>query len=84
MEIAQDYDADDGYFDGILGAVIAAVVLVLLCLAVVLIRYVCRHKGSYRTDEAKGTEFGETVDAALRGDPALRDAAEQGKKEYFI
>ncbi|CAL8320600.1 unnamed protein product [Merluccius merluccius] len=68
----------------VIGAVIAAVVLVLLCLAVVLIRYVCRHKGSYRTDEAKGTEFGETVDTALRGDPALRDATEQGKKEYFI
>ncbi|KAG7266262.1 hypothetical protein CRUP_017525, partial [Coryphaenoides rupestris] len=80
------YGVDDGYFDGILGAVMVAVALVLACLAAaVLIRYACRHKGSYRTNEAKGTEFAETADVALRGDPALRDATtDQGEKEYFI
>uniref|UniRef100_A0AAZ3QU97 Glycophorin C (Gerbich blood group) n=1 Tax=Oncorhynchus tshawytscha TaxID=74940 RepID=A0AAZ3QU97_ONCTS len=77
-------DVDDGYFDAILGAVIAAVVLVLLCLAVVVIRYMYRHKGTYHTNEAKGTEFAETADAALRGDPALQDAMDESKKEYFI
>ncbi|XP_029490959.1 glycophorin-C-like isoform X4 [Oncorhynchus nerka] len=65
-------------------AVIAAVVLVLLCLAVVVIRYMYRHKGTYHTNEAKGTEFAETADAALRGDPALQDAMDESKKEYFI
>ncbi|XP_019910558.1 glycophorin-C isoform X1 [Esox lucius] len=75
---------DDGYFDAILGAVIAAVVLVLLCLAVVVIRYMYRYKGTYHTNEAKGTEFAETADAALRGDPALQDAMDESKKEYFI
>uniref|UniRef100_A0A4W5Q1Z1 Glycophorin C (Gerbich blood group) n=1 Tax=Hucho hucho TaxID=62062 RepID=A0A4W5Q1Z1_9TELE len=79
-----DYDVDDGYFDAILGAVIAAVVLVLLCLAVVVIRYMYRHKGTYHTNEAKGTEFAETADAALRGDPALQEAMDESKKEYFI
>eukprot|EP00063_Salmo_salar_P054046 XP_014028881.1 PREDICTED: glycophorin-C-like isoform X1 [Salmo salar] len=79
-----DCDVDDGYFDAILGAVIAAVVLVLLCLAVVVIRYMYRHKGTYHTNEAKGTEFAETADAALRGDPALQDAMDESKKEYFI
>ncbi|XP_071390060.1 glycophorin-C-like isoform X2 [Centroberyx affinis] len=79
-----DYDMDDNYFDAILGAVIAAVVLVLICLAVVVIRYMYRHKGTYHTNEAKGTEFAETADAALRGDPALRDAVDESKKEYFI
>lgn len=79
-----DNDVDDGYLDAILGAVIAAVVLVLLCLAVVLLRYMYRHKGSYHTNEAKGTEFAETADAALRCDPALRGAMDESKKEYFI
>ncbi|XP_029567158.1 glycophorin-C isoform X1 [Salmo trutta] len=79
-----DCDVGDGYFDAILGAVIAAVVLVLLCLAVVVIRYMYRHKGTYHTNEAKGTEFAETADAALRGDPALQDAMDESKKEYFI
>ncbi|XP_062313246.1 glycophorin-C-like [Osmerus eperlanus] len=75
---------DDGYFDPILGAVIAAVVLVLLCLAVVLLRYMYRHKGTYHTNEAKGTEFADTADAALRGDPTLHGAVDQSRKEYFI
>ena len=65
-------------------AVIATVVLVILCLVVVLMRYMYRHKGTYHTNEAKGTEFAETADAALRGDPALQDAMDESKKEYFI
>ncbi|XP_067458900.1 glycophorin-C-like isoform X2 [Thunnus thynnus] len=67
-----------------LTVVIAAVILVLIGLAVVVIRYMFRHKGSYRTNEAKGMEFAETADTALRGDPALRDAMDISKKEYFI
>ncbi|XP_062390411.1 glycophorin-C [Sardina pilchardus] len=76
--------SDNGYFDAILGAVIATVVLVILCVAAVLLRYMYRHKGTYHTNEAKGTEFAETADAALRGDPALQDAMDESKKEYFI
>ncbi|XP_056146095.1 glycophorin-C [Lampris incognitus] len=78
------YDVDDRYFDAILGAVIAAVVLVLICLVVVLIHYMYRHKGTYHTNEAKGTEFAETADVALRSDPALQGAMDESKKEYFI
>uniref|UniRef100_A0A672ZWH9 Glycophorin C (Gerbich blood group) n=1 Tax=Sphaeramia orbicularis TaxID=375764 RepID=A0A672ZWH9_9TELE len=65
-------------------AVIATVVLVLLVLVVVLIRYMFRHKGSYQTNEAKGTEFAETADAALCRDPALRHTVDTSTKEYFI
>ncbi|XP_076120530.1 glycophorin-C [Alosa pseudoharengus] len=75
---------DNGYFDAILGAVIATVVLVILCVVAVLLRYMYRHKGTYHTNEAKGTEFAETADVALRGDPALQDAMDESKKEYFI
>ncbi|TRY60721.1 hypothetical protein DNTS_016451 [Danionella cerebrum] len=72
------------YFEIIVGAVIAVVVLVLLFLLGVILRYMYQHKGTYRTNEAKGTEFAETADVALRGDPALQDAMDESKKEYFI
>lgn len=43
-----------------------------------------QHKGTYHTNEAKGSEFAETADTALQGDPALQDAVDESKKEYFI
>ncbi|MCI4378079.1 hypothetical protein PGIGA_G00211720 [Pangasianodon gigas] len=68
----------------IIGVVIVAVVLVVICLFFVLLRYMYKHKGTYHTNEAKGSEFAETADAALQGDPALQDAMDESKKEYFI
>ncbi|XP_032859809.1 glycophorin-C [Tyto alba] len=68
----------------VIGGVIAAVVFVLICLLVVMIRYMYRHKGTYHTNEAKGTEFAESADAALKNDPALQEAVDESKKEYFI
>ncbi|MCJ8732213.1 hypothetical protein PDJAM_G00208630 [Pangasius djambal] len=68
----------------IIGVVIVAVVLVIICLFFVLLRYMYKHKGTYHTNEAKGSEFAETADAALQGDPALQDAIDESKKEYFI
>ena len=62
----------------------AAVALALAGLAVVLILSTCRHKGSCRTDGAKGAESGQTADTPLGGDPALPGATDQGGKEYFI
>lgn len=67
-----------------MSAVIAVVVLVFLCLILVILRYMYLHKGTYHTHEANGTEFAETADAALRSDPALQDAMDENKKEYFI
>ncbi|XP_009070769.1 PREDICTED: glycophorin-C isoform X1 [Acanthisitta chloris] len=64
--------------------VIAAVVFVLICLLVVMVRYMYRHKGTYHTNEAKGTEFAESADTALKNDPALQEAVDESKKEYFI
>ncbi|TRZ23713.1 hypothetical protein HGM15179_003420 [Zosterops borbonicus] len=68
----------------VIGGVIAAVVFVLICLLVVMVRYMYRHKGTYHTNEAKGTEFAESADAALKNDPALQEAVDDSKKEYFI
>uniref|UniRef100_A0A8C0H9W3 Glycophorin C (Gerbich blood group) n=1 Tax=Chelonoidis abingdonii TaxID=106734 RepID=A0A8C0H9W3_CHEAB len=68
----------------VIGGVIAAVAIVLICLFIVMLRYMYRHKGTYRTNEAKGTEFAESADAALKNDPALQEAVDESKKEYFI
>ncbi|EDL76190.1 rCG49330 [Rattus norvegicus] len=68
----------------IIAAVITAVALVLVCLLFLMLRYLYRHKGTYYTNEAKGTEFAESADAALQSDPALQDAGDTSKKEYFI
>ncbi|XP_018600417.1 glycophorin-C-like isoform X5 [Scleropages formosus] len=75
---------DNVSFDAILGGVIAAVTLVLLCTAAVLLRYKYRHNGSYRTNEAKGTEFGRTSGTAPGTDPSARDAVDERGKEFFI
>ncbi|XP_030066337.1 glycophorin-C [Microcaecilia unicolor] len=79
-----DSRSTSGTDAAVIGGVIAAVVVVLICLLVVMLRYLFRHKGTYHTNEAKGTEFAETADAALRNDPALQEAVDDSKKEYFI
>lgn len=49
-----------------------------------MLHYMYRHKGTYHTNEAKGTEFAESADMALQGDPAFQDGADSSRKEYFI
>ncbi|XP_073422786.1 glycophorin-C-like isoform X2 [Dendrobates tinctorius] len=69
----------------IIGGIVAAVVVVVLVLVViVLLRYLYRHKGTYITNEDKGSEFAENPDTALKNDPSLQEAVSESKKEYFI
>ncbi|KAM4014123.1 glycophorin-C-like [Anomaloglossus baeobatrachus] len=68
----------------IIGGIVAAVVIVVVALAIVLLRYLYRHKGTYITNEEKGSEFAENSDTALTSDPSLQDAVSESKKEYFI
>ncbi|XP_069790951.1 glycophorin-C-like isoform X4 [Narcine bancroftii] len=68
----------------IIGGVIAAMIFVVICFLVVLICYLYRHKGTYHTNEAKGTEFAENADVALKNDPNFQDSVDESKKEYFI
>lgn len=63
---------------------ITAVAFVLIGLLVLTLHYMFRHKGTYHTNEAKGTEFAESADVALQGDPSLQDAGDSSRKEYFI
>ncbi|XP_060683793.1 glycophorin-C [Hemiscyllium ocellatum] len=76
--------SNGGMDSALVGGVIAAVIFVVICLLVVLIRYLYRHKGTYHTNEAKGTEFAENADVALKNDPNFQDAVDESKKEYFI
>ncbi|KAM9084648.1 glycophorin-C [Megaptera novaeangliae] len=68
----------------VIAGVIAAVAFVLVCLLLLMLHYMYRHKGTYHTNEAKGTEFAESADAALQDDPALQDNGDSSRKEYFI
>ncbi|XP_019409740.1 PREDICTED: glycophorin-C [Crocodylus porosus] len=68
----------------VIAGVIAAIAFVLTCLVIVMLRYLYRHKGTYHTNEAKGTECAESADAALKNDPTLQEAVDESKKEYFI
>ncbi|XP_040214169.1 glycophorin-C-like [Rana temporaria] len=68
----------------VIASVVILVILILVILMVVVLRYTCRHKGTYFTNEAKGTEFAENADAALKNDPSLQESKDESKKEYFI
>ncbi|XP_075687162.1 glycophorin-C [Rhinoderma darwinii] len=68
----------------IVGGVVAAVVVVVVVLVIILLRYLYRHKGTYRTNEDKGSEFAENSDTALKNDPSLQESVDESKKEYFI
>ncbi|XP_057599803.1 glycophorin-C isoform X2 [Hippopotamus amphibius kiboko] len=68
----------------VIAGVIAAVAFVLVCLLLLILHYMYRHKGTYHTNEAKGTEFAESADAALQDDPSLHDNGDSSRKEYFI
>ncbi|XP_035879441.1 glycophorin-C isoform X1 [Phyllostomus discolor] len=68
----------------IIAGVIAAVAFFLVCLLVLTLHYMYRHKGTYHTNEDKGTEFAETADVAMQDDLSLQEAGDNSRKEYFI
>lgn len=68
----------------IMAGVITAVAVFLVGLLLLILHYMYRHKGTYHTQEDKGTEFAESADVALQGDPSLQDAGDSSRKEYFI
>ncbi|XP_034717474.1 contactin-associated protein-like 2a isoform X1 [Etheostoma cragini] len=69
----------------IIGGVIAVVIFTILCTLVFLIRYMFRHKGTYHTNEAKGSgeSGGESADTAIIGTDNP-ETIDESKKEWFI
>uniref|UniRef100_A0A3Q4HGG8 Cell adhesion molecule 3 n=1 Tax=Neolamprologus brichardi TaxID=32507 RepID=A0A3Q4HGG8_NEOBR len=63
--------------------VVAVIVFILLCLLIVLGRYLIRHKGTYLTHEAKGSDDAPDADTAIINAEGGHSGAED-KKEYFI
>ncbi|KAM9664615.1 glycophorin-C [Trichechus inunguis] len=68
----------------IIAGVVAAIAFVLIGLLFIMLHYLCQHKGTYYTNEDKGTEFAESADVALQDDPDLQDVGDSSTKEYFI
>ncbi|XP_029436189.1 cell adhesion molecule 3 isoform X3 [Rhinatrema bivittatum] len=67
----------------VIGCVVAVIVFLLLCLIIVLGRYLIRHKGTYLTHEAKGADDAPDADTAIINAEASQ-AGGDDKKEYFI
>uniref|UniRef100_A0A8C2ZTJ6 Contactin associated protein 2 n=1 Tax=Cyclopterus lumpus TaxID=8103 RepID=A0A8C2ZTJ6_CYCLU len=69
----------------IIGGIIAVVIFTILCTLVFLIRYMFRHKGTYHTNEAKGSgeSTGESADTAIIGTDNP-ETIDESKKEWFI
>lgn len=67
----------------VIGGVVAVIVFILLCLLIVLGRYLIRHKGTYLTHEAKGSDDAPDADTAIINAEGGHSGADE-KKEYFI
>lgn len=65
--------------------IIAVVIFTILCTLVFLIRYMFRHKGTYHTNEAKGSaeSAAESADTAIIGTDNP-ETIDESKKEWFI
>uniref|UniRef100_A0A3Q0S9N4 Cell adhesion molecule 3 n=1 Tax=Amphilophus citrinellus TaxID=61819 RepID=A0A3Q0S9N4_AMPCI len=72
-----------GMDHAVIGGVVAVIVFILLCLLIVLGRYLIRHKGTYLTHEAKGSDDAPDADTAIINAEGGHSGAED-KKEYFI
>lgn len=50
---------DDGVFTALIGGIVSAVLLLLICVIMVLLWCLSRHKGSYVTNEMDDEDYGE-------------------------
>ncbi|XP_029380998.1 cell adhesion molecule 3 isoform X1 [Echeneis naucrates] len=75
--------SSSGVDHAVIGGVVAVIVFILLCLLIVLGRYLIRHKGTYLTHEAKGSDDAPDADTAIINAEGGHSGAED-KKEYFI
>ncbi|XP_067399041.1 cell adhesion molecule 3 isoform X2 [Emydura macquarii macquarii] len=80
---ASPMSSTSGTYHALIGGVVAVIVFLLLSLLIVLAHYLIRHKGTYLTHEAKGSDDAPDADTAIinaEGGQASGD----DKKEYFI
>ncbi|XP_016347577.1 cell adhesion molecule 3-like isoform X3 [Sinocyclocheilus anshuiensis] len=72
-----------GVDHAVIGGVVAVIVFIMLCLLIVLGRYLIRHKGTYLTHEAKGSDDAPDADTAIINAEGGHSGMDD-KKEYFI
>ncbi|XP_029686929.1 cell adhesion molecule 3 isoform X3 [Takifugu rubripes] len=72
-----------GVDHAVIGGVVAVIVFILLCLLIIFGRYLIRHKGTYLTHEAKGSDDAPDADTAIINAEGGTSGGED-KKEYFI
>uniref|UniRef100_A0A8C3MAE0 Cell adhesion molecule 3 n=1 Tax=Geospiza parvula TaxID=87175 RepID=A0A8C3MAE0_GEOPR len=72
-----------GTYHAMIGGVVAVIVFLLLSLLIVLGHYLIRHKGTYLTHEAKGSDDAPDADTAIINAEGGQ-AGGDDKKEYFI
>uniref|UniRef100_A0AAY5E936 Cell adhesion molecule 3 n=1 Tax=Electrophorus electricus TaxID=8005 RepID=A0AAY5E936_ELEEL len=72
-----------GVDHAVIGGVVAVIVFIMLCLLIILGRYLIRHKGTYLTHEAKGSDDAPDADTAIINAEGGQSGADD-KKEYFI
>uniref|UniRef100_A0A3Q3B2X4 Cell adhesion molecule 3 n=1 Tax=Kryptolebias marmoratus TaxID=37003 RepID=A0A3Q3B2X4_KRYMA len=70
-----------GVDHAVIGGVVAVIVFILLCLLIVLGRYLIRHKGTYLTHEAKGSDDAPDADTAIINAEGGHSGAEDKKEQ---
>lgn len=70
-------------YHAIIGGIVAFVVFLMLILLIFLGHYLIRHKGTYLTHEAKGSDDAPDADTAIINAEGGQ-AGSEDKKEYFI
>nr|XP_003230577.2 PREDICTED: cell adhesion molecule 3 [Anolis carolinensis] len=70
-------------YHAVIGGIVAVIVFLLLILLIVLGHYLIRHKGTYLTHEAKGSDDAPDADTAIINAEGGQTGGDD-KKEYFI
>ncbi|NXE30061.1 CADM3 protein, partial [Ardeotis kori] len=80
---ASPVPSTSGTYHAVIGGVVAVIVFLLLSLLIVLGHYLIRHKGTYLTHEAKGSDDAPDADTAIINAEGGQGGGDD-KKEYFI
>ncbi|KAM9001429.1 cell adhesion molecule 3 [Sarcophilus harrisii] len=70
-------------YHAVIGGIVAFIVFLLLILLIILGHYLIRHKGTYLTHEAKGSDDAPDADTAIINAEGGQSGGDD-KKEYFI
>ncbi|XP_074483660.1 glycophorin-C [Sebastes fasciatus] len=70
--VTKGIDTEDGAFAALIGGIVGSMLLLLICIIVVLLWCLSRHKGSYITNEMDDADADEDDDESVGSDTALQ------------